>query len=275
MAYKPYSPQLDAIYTIQSAFGTAVLNDPTSPNYVGMVKELTGLDSPEVRESAEDHVQADGGYHGDFYHGRRPVTMTVSVFNASSMSEREQRIDRLRRATKVLRDGHGVQTSGTTLSGGTSHGEIRWTNQPTTDNVPMVVYFKRQQPVRVAGPWVKEVQIALVSPFHEIFSQSVNSGNGTIENVGDEDSYPVLTITSPPSNLRVTETITGKFVEFSGLTGGTVVVDVRNHTATEGGADATGKINFTTSTWPVMRMGNNTWTTNGGGLTVQWRHAWA
>lgn len=276
MAYKPYSPQNSAIYTLESAFGKAVLNDPTSPDYCGMVKEITGLDSAEVRESADEKVGADGGWHGDFFQSRRPITMTVVVFGASDMTERETRIDRLRRATKVFRAGHGVQTSGATLSGGTDHGELRWTNLPEADNVPMVVYYKRNQPFRVAGPWVKEVQLAIVSPFNEIFSQAVHSSGSPTENQGDEDAYPILTVTNAPASLTVTNSTTGKKVVMTGVTAGsTVVIDVRNHTATMNGADATGKINFVTSTWPTVKMGSNNWTTTGGSLNVKWRDAWA
>jgi hypothetical protein len=279
MAYAPYAPQLGAIYTIESVFGKAVLNDPTSEDYAGMVKDVTGLDSADVREKAEDKVQSDGGWHGDFFQGRRPITFTVVLFGHSDMTERETRIDRLRRATKVLRDGHGAETFGTTLggggAGGRAHGELSWTNKPEDDNVPMVAYFRRQQPFRVTGPWVKEVQFALVSPFSEIFSQELHSsGPGTLENRGDEDAYPLITVTGASSNVTITNTTTGKKVVLTGASG-TVVINVRDHTAYQGTTDISDKINWAQTTWPTLPMGMSTWTASGGTVNIKWRDAWA
>lgn len=104
MAYVPYAVTFGDRYEIVGPDGTrAVFNDDTDPNYVGMLTEVTGLDSPEVRESAQDIVEGDGGVHGNFYFARRPITMTTRVFGHSSLVERATRIDRARRATIALR----------------------------------------------------------------------------------------------------------------------------------------------------------------------------
>ena len=104
MAYVPYAVTFGDRYEIVGAEGArAVFNDPTDPNYVGMLSEITGLDSPEVRESAEDLVEGDGGVHGSFYFGRRPITMTCRVFGHATLAERALRIDRARRATLAMR----------------------------------------------------------------------------------------------------------------------------------------------------------------------------
>ena len=104
MAYVPYAVTFGDRYELVGPDGSrAVFNDDLDPNYVGMITEVTGLDSPEVRESAQDIVEGDGGVHGNFYFSRRPITMTTRVFGHGSLTERATRIDRARRATIALR----------------------------------------------------------------------------------------------------------------------------------------------------------------------------
>ena len=104
MAYQPLATQIGAVYTLTGPDGSvAVFNDPSSPNYVGMLTEVTGLDSAEVRESASDMVEADGGAHGTFYLGRRPVVLNGKVFGHTTEVERSLRLDRARRASLALR----------------------------------------------------------------------------------------------------------------------------------------------------------------------------
>lgn len=104
MAYYPYAVEKGAIYTLVAPTGTkAVFNDPLDPSYVGMLTDVTGLDSPEIRESAEDLTEADGGDHGAFYFGRRPISLTASVFGHTSIANRNARIDLARRASLAMR----------------------------------------------------------------------------------------------------------------------------------------------------------------------------
>jgi hypothetical protein len=104
MAYVPYAVTYGDRYELVGPDGwTAVFNEDTHPNYVGMLTEVTGLDSPEVRESAQDIVEGDGGVHGNFYFSRRPITMSARIFGHGSLLERETRIDRARRATIAMR----------------------------------------------------------------------------------------------------------------------------------------------------------------------------
>lgn len=299
MAYLPFSPRLNTEYTLVSAYGQAVLNRDTSPYFGGVSTEVTGLDSPEVRESAEDKPQAHGGIHGNFYQGRRPFTFTVRVFNASSVAQRDARIDRLRRATKVYGPGDGAGTyltdDGATVNVNTgapaglvlNDGLCVW----TYDDQGMVVPFRRQQPVRVSGPWVKEVQVPLVSAFNEILSTDVrsitaNSGvaSATCENVGDEAAHPIIRVTGPTTGTTiVTHQQTGLKVQMLGtfglVAGQWADIDTRNHTVTrDNGADLTGYIDFANSTWPKIRPVGvlNTFLLSGGGsVTIYWRHGWS
>lgn len=66
-----------AIYELVGPDGTrAVFNNRDDVDFVGwLTAPPSGLDSPEVRESADLLVEADGGIHGAFYFGRRPFTL--------------------------------------------------------------------------------------------------------------------------------------------------------------------------------------------------------
>jgi hypothetical protein len=103
MARMPFSPQLNAIYTLQYAGFKAVFNDPFDPDYAGMLTEVSGLDSPDIRESAEDLVESDGGVHGNFYFGRRPVTLSGRIFGHATAADRDRRLDLVRNASMALR----------------------------------------------------------------------------------------------------------------------------------------------------------------------------
>jgi hypothetical protein len=104
MAYVPFATEVGGYYSLVSPAGVqAVFNEPTDPNYVGMLTEVTGLDSAEVRESANDLPEADGGVHGNFYMSRRPIVLNGSIFGHATVVERNQRMDRARRASMALR----------------------------------------------------------------------------------------------------------------------------------------------------------------------------
>lgn len=104
MAYYPMAASFEARYVLVGPDGsTAVFNDPFDPNYVGALTEVTGLDSADIRESAFDLTESDGGAHGSFYMGRRPIVLNGSVFNHATVQERQARLDRARRASLALR----------------------------------------------------------------------------------------------------------------------------------------------------------------------------
>lgn len=105
MAYLPFATEVGALYTLTSPDGLAVatFNDPLDANYAAYLTDVTGLDSADIRESASDMVEADGGVHGAFYFGRRPVILSGRVFGHTSAQERERRLDLARRASLGLR----------------------------------------------------------------------------------------------------------------------------------------------------------------------------
>jgi hypothetical protein len=110
MAELSQGQQNSAIYWLENAEGRrAVYNDPSDPDYVGPVDDVTGLDSAEVREAATDAVEAHGGFHGNFWSGRRPVTIqsTITPNDAPTIASREDKLEKLRRSSQALtRDGY-------------------------------------------------------------------------------------------------------------------------------------------------------------------------
>lgn len=280
MAYLPFAQEIAAVYTITNPNGAvAVLNNPLSANYAGMLSEITGLDGAEIRESASDRVESDGGDHGKFYFGRRPMTMTVKVFGHGTALERAQKIDRLHRAATALR-GDAMLTWDPTYAAG------------TTLQVPV----RLQQPIRDTGPWAKEIQVALVSNLPVIQSQVLHATaftamNGTVvsaENIGSYESYPLIEIAGASTNPTITDG-SGRqlFTGPTGFTltlaiGETVQIDTLNHSAVfiagaRNGQSANRYINFAaTLNWPFL---NGAATTNfsgsgGGTFRVVWRDAW-
>lgn len=278
MAYVPFAQETGAVYTLTAPSGAvAVLNNPASGNYAGMLSEITGLDSAEVRESATDRVESDGGDHGKFYFGRRPITMTVKVFGHATALERAQKLDRLHRAAMALR----------------ADSMLTW--EPTyAPGIGMQVPVRLNQPIRDTGPWAKEVQLALVSAQAVIQSQALRTsasiasgGSGVLENIGSYEAFPLINITGASTNPVVSDGHGGTLrTGPTGFTltlaiGETVQIDTLNHTAvfTAGarvGQSANRYIDFgSTLVWPFLASGDNTFSLTGGGtMTVAWRDAW-
>lgn len=276
MAYLPISTEFNALYTLTAPDGSvATFNNPSDPNYVGALTELTGLDSAEVRESAQDLVEADGGAHGSFYLGRRPIVMTCRVFGHASLQEREVRVDRARRASMCLR----------------GNGSLTWrpsdyAARAASDWMEVFTPVRRQQPFRESGQWVKELQIPLVSEYATIQSTSlITVAAGTAaENRGNWPAFPILEITGVSVNPTVVAD--GRTFRTTGLTlatGEKVEFDMLNHTGkfTAGprvGQSANRHIDFTATDWPYLAGLNSvqTFSMSGGGtLSVRYRHTWA
>lgn len=278
MAYIPYSPQTGAKYVLVGPDGTrAAFNDPTDGDYVGMLTDVTGLDSAEVRESSEDLVQSDGGQHGNFYYGRRTIAMSGLVFGHTTLLQREARLDKLRRASNAMR----------------SDAVLSWQNDPNTSYPIMQTWVRRQQPLRIGGGWNKDFQLQIVSQYTPIFSQDVHTtataaaaADLVVENLGDYANWPIIEIRGPvTANLEVNNVTNNTVVAMLpgyNLAGGQVIyIDTLNHTAaTSGGGSLNSEIRFDASDWTPVSKGNNTFRLTGSGTTgatyirLIYRDAW-
>jgi hypothetical protein len=291
----PNGPEYGVPYVLTGPDGSrAVFNDQTDADYVGALTDATGFDSPEVRESADNLVGMDGGIHGSFYYGRRPVTLSGTVYNVATDAVRNTRLTKLQQASNAVR---GDATLSWTPGGG----------------VAQQIKVRRQQPLRISGGWVKDFQLSLVAADPRIYSavlhtQSVAAsgtptpsgrgyakaypvvyGGGSIlgqmfvVNSGSALSYPILTFTGPGSNPSALNLTTGERISliYTLGAGDTLTVDTLNRTVVlNGTASRYSAIDFTNTAWWGLVPGSNdvrlSWGayTAGASLTVQYRDAW-
>lgn len=293
----PSGPQYGVKYVLTGPDGgRAAFNDPTDRDYIGALTEITGLDSPEVRESADNLVSMDGGVHGCFYYGRRPITMSGSIYNVASTTERNIKMTKLQRASNAMR---GDAT-------------LLWTPDGGEEQY---VKVRRQQPLRISGGWVKDFQIALVAADPRIYSTQLYTSTVQASGVAASGgrsyprSYPLnyayvppaslgdiyatnqgnaaapatLTITGPGTNPTITNATTGERLVFSITLGATdfLAVDMLNRTVLLNNTFSKySTVSFTQSAWWMLQPGVNdiqlAWGSydTGAGLTVQWRDAW-
>jgi hypothetical protein len=286
------TPELAAKYVLTTATGSrAVFNDRTDADYVGPLTEHSGFDSPEIREEQENRPGTDGGVHGMFLFGRRPMTMKGKVLNPASAAERAARIAKLQAAV------FGCMRADGTLA---------WT---TIDGTSVSIKVRAQQPLRIEGAWQKDFQIALVAADPRIYSTVTSTSGSTtvgasalnkvVGAVGDGTAYtwPVVTIYIPVAFngsivLRsLPDPTTGIGLLFDGTTlpvdpavgGGThtsVKLDMQNNTVTgPTGSNLYGKVDPTRANWIPVYPGANTFTATfnantASAMTISWKNAW-
>lgn len=287
--------EVGAKYTLTGPSGVAaVFNDVTDPNYVGMLTEITGFDSPEVRESADEYVQADGGVHGDFFYGRRPVTLSGILLNPIDAADRNARQNKLSSASDAMR----------------ADAVLDWTN---SGGARQFISLRRQQPLRVTGTWQKEFQAAMVAADPRIYSYALNglevtaaaagatsgrafpegynidygpsapNGQVLVTNAGNATSYPLLTVTGPGSNPTISNLTTGQAISliYTLGVGDTLTIDTLNRTVILNGTTSRyGSVDFLNTSWWGVAPGVNdiriafTGFSTGAKLRVDWRDAW-
>lgn len=132
----------------------AVLNDPSDPDFCGYLdgeEAITGIDSPELRDSFTEMAAQDGSVPGNSYVPRRPIVMNGRVIPTSA-ADRNAKLGKLQAATDArFADG--------TLSWTPSGGE------------PVFLKFRRQLPFRSKGGFNKEFILGLVANDPRIYSK--------------------------------------------------------------------------------------------------------
>ncbi len=114
---------------------------------------------------------------------------------------------------------------------------------------------------------VTDYTIGATAPFFPIFPLRLSSSevfvDGTVDNLGDLETWPVWTLTGPGSSISVRNLTTGALTTINGLTlaaGETVTIDTRPtiKTVTRGdGANLFGSLATGSSLWPLIRGGNS------------------
>jgi hypothetical protein len=289
-------PQDNVKYTLLNDDGTeAVFNDPTDDAYVGFAR-WTGLDSPEVRESAYDLVQADGGAHGTFYHGRRPIVGNIEIV-PSSIADRSTKFTRLEQAANCLK----------------ADATLTWT---PSSGVEQFVRVRRNMPLRREDSpgWLSTWQLPLVSADPRIYGTTLNSSNVapsgsaaagrtytktydidydasppasatmSVTNEGTVESPLTLRIDGPCTNPQLRNVTVGRTIALvcTLLTGEYITIDTGARTILlNGTTNVYSFLDFTNSQWWTLLQGLNqlefyapTYTAPPALFTVSWRHAW-
>ena len=183
------APQIGTKYVLIGPLGTRVtFNDPADPDNVGVLTNISGTDSPEVREDGETFVQSDGGAHGPFLYGRRPIMLEGIVYGHVSDAQRNERVARLIQASDAM-------AGDATLSWQPAGGAAVFTK------------LRRQQPTKISGGWNKSFQLSMVAADPRFYGNTLNSvtrtttADTTISNAGNADTYPAYTIWGPTTGL--------------------------------------------------------------------------
>jgi hypothetical protein len=179
------APQIGTKYTLVGPSGARVtFNDSTDADNVGMLTNISGTDSPEVREDGENLVQADGGAHGPFLYGRRPIMLEGLIYGHVSDAQRNERVARLLQACDAM-------SSDATLS---------W--QPS-GGAAVYLKLRRQQAPKINGGWNKTFQISLVAADPRFYGATLNTitktttAASTLVNAGNADTFPMYTVWGP------------------------------------------------------------------------------
>jgi hypothetical protein len=277
----PTGPQISAKFELIGPGGIRVVfNDQKDPDYVGVLTNVTGLEGADVRESADDLVQMDGGVHGDFFFSRRPVNLEGIILNPLGPDDRNRKMTKFMQASNAMRADATLQW---TLEGG----------------YKQYVRVRRQQSPRFEGNWQKTFNVGLVAadPYVYGVDQYVNEQNFNLTNQDSavkqiaaitlvnhgNTTAPFLFIASTLHNLTLINYTTGQRIVFNrNMVGGeSVTADVRTRVVTSSLYGPQYSIINTDSTdWFGIEPGANTILIAASGATVSgkvqffWRDTW-
>lgn len=292
----PSGPQDNIKYTLTHPDGSvAVFNDPSDPNYVGFIR-WAGLDGAEVREVADDIVEGDGGIHGDFWYGRRPVIGTCE-FVPTSTVDRNTRITRLQQVVNLLRE----------------DGILSWTPD---GGVPQFIRVRRNQRLQRADDpgWKVQYSIPLIAADPRIYSDTLHSvnvvasaagvqgfvfpltfnlnfgaspqlGDALCTNSGNGNAPAQVRIDGPINNFQVKNVTTNETIAFAYTlgVGEWFIIDTEARTVMlNGTTNRYSALDFVNTTgWWTLEPGLNDIRLSGFGfsagvtaITVQYRDAW-
>ncbi len=256
----------------------AVLNDDTDLDFVGYAAEVTGLEGAEVRENSVDNIEADGALHGEFYQGRRPVTITAAIGGNVTPATRNARQGRWFNASRALR------------RRGVAHREaaLRW--QPDGAAAEMYTRLRRQQKPTVSGLQLKEASIAMIADDPRIYGtymrgvQHTPAGSGTagrtydrsynvnfnwaaqrgtftVTNIGDGDAPVIIELENAMALAAIQNLTTEEEISLNGATvnGETITIDTLAKTVTlQDGTNLFDRVEIPRTRWWGLAPGINT-----------------
>jgi len=279
-----------AVWTFTASDGTSVsFND----GGLFVCEDVTGNDSPNVRENTEDKPEDDGASVGDYFYGGRPMTWSGGLFG--DPAARNAAAVQLQAALRGLRSNVTVKSQATGLPAMQTAGRLQ------------NLRITRREGI------AKSFQIGMLCPDPRFYSQAVNANSGTgstatsgaafplafdvsfgggsgatvtfnVTNAGNYSTPALMRVTGPIDAPSVTNTTTGQtiYVDNVSLAGGEYIdIDTAAHTVTKNdGTNLYGKVRVPASFWWYLATGTNTLELRSasaagtGTLAVNWRDAW-
>lgn len=267
----PAGPEWGARYELVAPSGAIIVfNDTTSPYFVGALSaESSGLDSPEIRDSFSELVEADGASPGNSFRGRRPIILNGTVL-ATGALQRNERMENIKAAANALR----------------ADGNLFWTPEGGQN---VFCKVRLQQPLRFTKGFVKDFQIPLVANDPRIYSVTLTNvevtattegtsgfvfplgfdldfgevsyaGQAIVTNEGTADSPPVIRIYGPGINPTLVNVTTGKTVNLTyNLGAGEFLeLDFATHQVLlNGNVNRYSAYDFDSSEWWMLQPGTN------------------
>lgn len=245
------------------------------PDWVGWLdpeQGIAGLDSPDLREVAQEIVAGDGGLHLDFFHGRRPIVINGAIDPNVVIGTQMQYGQRIKRAGNAMR----------------ADAILSWTN---TGFPKRRLRLRSQAGLRISGRRPKTFQVPMVDSDWRILSDAVAASAAqalgairSVTNLGDVVASPTFIINGPcPAPILIENVTTGLSLRlkagFALAAGEQLVIttDPPYPTVKMNGIDKYDQIDFLPSTWWGLLSGAQDVRVSPAGtgdFIVQHRHAW-
>lgn len=189
----------------------ATFGDPTDPDFVGYLREASGLDSAGVRYQTIDIPMTDGAITTDAYYSARSITLEGMIW-PDPVSLVNVRTEKLQRATNAMR----------------ADSIIRWW---PTGMSPLQVAVRRADPLRIRAGRPRQFSLSVIASDPRIYSQDERSftanrilviGNYLIRmqavNEGTASAPWAGRIYGPVTNPEIWNVTTGEKIVTTGLT---------------------------------------------------------
>ena len=263
------------VYTLAALEGAewvvAVFNDSSNPNFVGYLTGVDGLDSAEVRTSGDDYAEADGGYNGPAYFGRRPIIFE-GILPQSTETIRQARIEKLERIGRIAMRQDAYMS---------------WT---PADGITRAIAFRRNGRWPITGLVDKRFIAPMIAASHLIESNSAFTLNDAAaplsvapNNAGNAVALPVVKVYNTsgvalvsPINIAIDGTTVLR-LSYALPAGRRADIDFNARTAkTDTGTNLYRYIDFGVTQWAKgIPPGAHTVTSDKGtALDVIYRHSW-